>query len=113
MKLGDSLPNINVSTTSQEAILLTQFVGKKLVLYFYPKDNTPSCTTQGQDFRDTYQKFLKTGSNLLGVSRESIRSHQNFIKKHDFPFALISDPNEELCKAFDVIKEKKCTGDLI
>jgi len=80
------------------------------VLYFYPKDNTPGCTTEGQNFRDAYKKFQALNTDILGVSRESIRTHQNFINKHDFPFDLVSDPDETLCNAFDVIKEKAMYG---
>lgn len=110
IKIGNSIPNLTVTTTRNEALKLRSLKGKNLVLYFYPKDNTPGCTTEGQDFRDAYTKFQKTNTEVLGVSRESIRSHQNFIAKHEFPFDLISDPDEELCKAMDVIKEKNMYG---
>ncbi len=110
MNVGDKLPNMTVATTQNEALKLSSFKGKNLVIYFYPKDNTPGCTTEGQNFRDAYQDFQKLNTEILGVSRESIRSHQNFINKHEFPFDLISDPDEELCNAFDVIKEKNMYG---
>ena len=84
--------------------------GKNLVLYFYPKDSTPGCTTEGQNFRDAYSDFKKSNTEILGVSRESIRSHINFINKQEFPFDLISDPDEVLCNAMDVIKEKSMYG---
>lgn len=110
MKLGDLLPNLTVTTTQDEALKLRSLKGNNLVIYFYPKDNTPGCTTEGQNFRDLYSEFQKLDTVILGVSRESIRSHQNFINKHEFPFDLISDPEEELCNAFDVIKEKNMYG---
>lgn len=110
IKIGNSIPNLTVATTQNEALKLRSLKGKNLVLYFYPKDNTPGCTTEGQNFRDAYSDFQKSGTEILGVSRESIRSHQNFINKHEFPFDLISDPDEVLCNAMDVIKEKSMYG---
>lgn len=110
IKLGDSLPKLTVATTQNEALKLTDLKGKNLVIYFYPKDNTPGCTTEGQNFRDSYQDFQKLNTEIFGVSRESIKSHQNFINKQEFPFDLISDPDEVLCNAFDVIKEKNMYG---
>lgn len=110
IKIGNLIPALTVATTQHEALKLRSLKGKNLVLYFYPKDNTPGCTTQGQNFRDEYAKFQKANTEILGVSRESIRSHQNFINKHDFPFDLISDPEETLCNAMSVIKEKKMYG---
>jgi len=110
IKLGDQIPNLTVATTQNEALNLRDLNGENLVLYFYPKDNTPGCTTEGQNFRDAYQDFKAANTQILGVSRESIRTHQNFINKHEFPFDLISDPDEILCKAMDVMKEKSMYG---
>lgn len=110
MTVGDSIPKLIVATTQNEALDLQNLKNKNLVLYFYPKDNTPGCTTQGQNFRDAYSDFQKANCEILGVSRESIKSHQNFIRKHEFPFDLISDPDEVLCKAMDVIKQKSMYG---
>jgi len=110
MKVGEKLPNLTVATTQDPALKLSSLKGKNLVLYFYPKDSTPGCTTEGQNFRDAYQEFQKHNTEILGVSRESLKSHQNFINKQEFPFDLISDPEEELCTAFDVIKEKNMYG---
>lgn len=110
IKIGDALPSLTVATTQNEALKLSSLKGRNLVIYFYPKDNTPGCTTQGQNFRDAYAAFEELNTEILGVSRESLRSHQNFINKHEFPFDLISDPDEELCNAFDVIKEKNMYG---
>ncbi len=110
IKLGDSLPNLNVTTSQHGDVNLSRFKGRALLLYFYPKDSTPGCTTQGQAFRDHYPALQKLNAEVLGVSRESVKSHLNFINKHGFPFDLISDPDETLCKLFDVIKEKSMYG---
>jgi peroxiredoxin Q/BCP len=85
-------------------------LGKNVVIYFYPKDNTPGCTTEGQDFRDHSAAFTEANTVIFGVSRDSLRVHTNFKAKHEFPFELISDPDETLCKLFDVIKLKKLYG---
>jgi len=84
--------------------------GRWLVLYFYPKDNTPGCTTEGRDFAALLPKFRRAGADVLGVSRDSARSHENFCNKQDFGFELISDADEVLCRAFDVIREKQLYG---
>ena len=110
MNIGDSIPRLTVATTQNEALDLKSLKGKNLVLYFYPKDKTPGCTTQGQNVRDAYKDCKKANCEILGVSRESIKSHQNFINKHEFPFDLVSDPDEVLCKAMDVIKQKSMYG---
>ncbi|MDN7671723.1 peroxiredoxin [Burkholderia oklahomensis] len=89
---------------------LSGLKGKKLVLYFYPKDNTPGCTTEGLQFRDLYPKFEKAGAEIAGVSRDSLRSHDNFKAKLELPFPLISDPDETLCTLFGVMKLKKMYG---
>ena len=110
IQLGDKMPNLTVATTNNEALKLSSLKGSNVVLYFYPKDSTPGCTTQGQNFRDAYKNFEKMNTEVLGVSRESLRSHQNFISKQEFNFDLISDPDEILCNAFGVIKEKNMYG---
>ena len=89
---------------------LADFAGQWLVLYFYPKDSTPGCTTEGIDFNALLPTFRKLGADVLGVSRDSIRSHQNFCAKQGFKFRLVSDGDEALCRAFDVIKPKKLYG---
>ena len=89
---------------------LADHVGQPVVLYFYPRDNTPGCTTEGQQFRDLYPKFLKAGAIVAGVSRDSLKSHEAFSAKMDFPFPLIADPEERLCKQFDVIRMKNMYG---
>jgi len=84
--------------------------GGNLVIYFYPKDSTPGCTREGQDFRDNYSKFRRNKTLVVGVSRDSIASHEKFKAKQDFPFELLSDADETLCRLFDVIKEKNMYG---
>lgn len=82
--------------------------GQKVVIYFYPKDNTPGCTTEGMNFRDSYAEFQAAGAQIVGVSRDSLRSHENFQRKLELPFPLISDGDEAVCKLFGVIKLKNC-----
>ncbi|MFC4702585.1 MULTISPECIES: peroxiredoxin [Paraburkholderia] len=89
---------------------LSSLKGKKIVLYFYPKDNTPGCTREGMEFRDLYPKFKKAGATIVGVSRDSVRSHENFKTKLELPFTLVSDGDEALCSLFNVIKMKKMYG---
>jgi peroxiredoxin Q/BCP len=89
---------------------LATYRGKTLVLYFYPRDNTPGCTTQGAEFRDAYSAFKAANTEIVGVSRDGLKTHQNFKKKMDFPFELISDPDETLCLMFNVMKQKKMYG---
>ena len=109
-ELNKKVPNFKVSVTGKSDLDSRDLLGKKVVIYFYPKDNTPGCTTEGENFRDLYPKFQKLNTEIYGVSRESIKSHEGFIKKFNFPFELISDPNELLCNLFDVIKEKSMYG---
>ena len=89
---------------------LSDYRGQYVVLYFYPKDATPGCTTQGQNFRDLYPEFQKMNTCILGVSRDSLKAHENFKAKQNFPFELISDQDEKLCQLFDVIKMKSMYG---
>ena|ERR1051326_5746350 len=110
MKPGDKLPDLTLPATGGKDISLAGLKGKPAVIYFYPKDNTPGCTQEGQDFRDLYKDFSKAGVVVLGVSRDSIKSHENFGEKYKFPFPLLSDPDEVACKAFDVIREKSLYG---
>ncbi len=108
--LGKPVPDIEVQATDNQTFKLSDLKGKFVVLYFYPKDNTPGCTTEGQDFRDQYEQFRKLKTEILGVSRDSVKSHEGFKAKHCFPFELISDPDEKLCRLFGVIKEKNMYG---
>ena len=107
---GKKMPKFKASATSEKEISSADFENKNLVIYFYPKDSTPGCTTEGQDFRDNYKKFKKLNTEILGVSRDSIKSHENFKAKQSFPFELLSDPDEKVCKAFDVMKMKSMYG---
>lgn len=108
--LGKKVPNFSIPATGEKEINLKDLKGKKVVIYFYPKDSTPGCTTEGQNFRDNHNKFKRAGAIILGVSRDSLRSHENFKAKQEFPFDLLSDQDETLCTIFDVIKEKKLYG---
>lgn len=110
MKPGDKLPKLTLAASGGSDVDLTSFKGKPLVVYFYPKDNTPGCTQEGTDFRDLYRQFQKAGAEIFGISRDSVRSHENFIEKYQFPFTLLSDPDEIACKAFDTIREKSLYG---
>ncbi|MFB9884979.1 peroxiredoxin [Balneatrix alpica] len=109
VSLNQPIPPFSAEST-QGSVHSEQLKGKQVVIYFYPKDNTPGCTSESQDFRDLHAAFSAANTVIFGVSRDSLRSHENFSNKHDFPFALISDPEENLCKLFDVIKLKKLYG---
>ena len=89
---------------------LADYKGKRIVIYFYPRDNTPGCTSEGEDFRDNYKLFKKMKTEIFGVSKDSLKSHEGFKEKFKFPFELISDPDEKVCRIFDVIKEKSMYG---
>lgn len=110
VSVGKRVENFSLPATGDQDLSLSDFSGRKLIIYFYPKDNTPGCTREGQEFRDLYPEFVKAGADILGVSRDSVRTHGNFRNKHDFPFQLLSDSEESLCKQFDVIHEKKLYG---
>lgn len=107
---GKKCPKFNAKSTGEPTISNKDFIGKNLVIYFYPKDSTPGCTTEGQEFRDNFKIFKKLNTEILGVSRDSIKSHENFKSKQSFPFELLSDPDEKVCKAFDVMKLKSMYG---
>ena len=108
--IGKKVPAFSLPATGNKDISLADCKGKNLVLYFYPKDSTPGCTTEGQDFRDKIHTFRRRNTTILGVSRDSLKSHENFKTKHKFPFDLLSDADEKLCRLFDVIKEKNMYG---
>jgi len=107
--IGHAVPAFRAESTAGPFVL-EEVRGKILVLYFYPKDSTPGCTTQSVDFRDSYAAFVAAGAVVVGASRDSLRSHENFKAKHDLPFALISDPDETLCLSFGVMKNKTMYG---
>jgi peroxiredoxin Q/BCP len=102
--------DFKATATGNRTIRLKELRGQNVVIYFYPKDSTPGCTLEGQDFRDLYTKFRRHKTVILGVSRDSLASHEKFREKQQFPFDLISDPDETLCKHFDVIHEKTLYG---
>ena len=108
--IGKKVPEFKIQATGEQIISLSGLKGKNIVLYFYPKDSTPGCTLEGQNFRDYMGKFRKCNTVILGVSRDSIKSHENFKDKQCFPFELLSDSDEKLCRMFDVIKEKNMYG---
>ena len=107
---GKKVPAFTLAATGNQDISLSDLKGKNVVIYFYPKDSTPGCTREAQDFRDNIAKFRRNKTVVLGVSRDSVKSHENFKAKQDFPFELISDKDEVLCKIFDVIKMKNMYG---
>ena len=108
--LDQPAPDFEVPATGDKTFRLSGAKGKPLVLYFYPKDNTPGCTTEGQQFRDFYPQFQKLECAVYGLSRDSVKSHENFKAKMRFPFDLLSDTDEKACKLFDVIKMKNMYG---
>ena len=110
VKIGKKIPSFSTILDDGSELKSKDFNGKYIVIYFYPKDSTPGCTKEGEDFRDLHEEFIKSNAQIYGVSRDSIASHQKFKAKYKFPFHLISDENESLCKLFDVIKEKNMYG---
>ena len=108
--LNRVVANFKCAATGDKTIELKSLRGQKVVIYFYPKDSTPGCTLEGQDFRDLHTRFRRQKTVILGVSRDSIASHEKFKAKQAFPFDLLSDPDEKLCRQFDVIKEKSLYG---
>ena len=102
--------DFKAESTGDKTIRLKDLRGQNVVIYFYPKDSTPGCTLEGQDFRDLHTRFRRQKTVILGVSRDSIASHEKFRAKQEFPFDLLSDPDEKLCRRFDVIREKNMYG---
>jgi peroxiredoxin Q/BCP len=107
---GDTVADFSLPATGGETFNLAQQRGTTVVVYFYPKDNTPGCTTEAQNFRDLYPQFVAAGARVVGVSRDDLKSHENFKAKQSLPFALLSDADESLCQQFGVIKLKKLYG---
>ncbi len=110
VELDQPVPAFTAEATSGLSVSLESLAGKQVVLYFYPKDSTPGCTTQGQGFRDLHEAFRAANTEVFGISRDGIKSHENFKAKQGFTFELISDKDEQLCQLFDVIKLKKLYG---
>lgn len=110
IEVGKKVPAFKLPATGEQTISLSGLKGQNIVLYFYPRDNTPGCTTEGQDFRDSIAKFKRQNCVILGVSRDTLTSHEKFKEKQKFPFELLSDTEEKLCNLFDVIKLKNMYG---
>lgn len=110
MNQGQKVPNVAFEATNNLHGHFADYQGQYLVLYFYPKDATPGCTTEGQDFSDAYSQFKALNAQIFGISRDSLKSHELFKAKYLFPFELISDSTEQLCQIFDVIKLKSMYG---
>ncbi len=111
--LNKPLPALSFEATDPTLQDFSGLKGQNIVLYFYPKDNTPGCTQEGNDFANYYATFKKLNTIIIGVSRDTLASHEKFIKNQGFPFPLIADTDEVLCKTFDVIKEKNMYGRLV
>lgn len=110
LKVGDKAPNFKAKNQNGEELSLSDFKGKKVILYFYPKDNTPGCTTEACNFRDNYQSLLKDGFEVIGVSIDSEQSHQKFISKFELPFNLVSDEDKKIVESYGVWVEKNMYG---
>lgn len=108
--LNQAIPDFELPSTGGKTFKLSDYLGKTLVIYFYPKDSTPGCTTQGQQFRDSYPDFEALNAEIVGISRDSLKSHENFKAKFSFPFELLSDTEEQACSLFDVIRMKNMYG---
>ncbi|KYG65415.1 peroxiredoxin [Bdellovibrio bacteriovorus] len=108
--MGKKVPNFKIPSSNGDTFSLTDLKGKKVILYFYPKDSTPGCTTEGIEFNELLAQFKKQNAVVYGISRDSLKSHDKFICKYDFKFELLSDEDEEVCQLFDVIKEKNMYG---
>jgi len=109
-RIGQPAPDFALPATGDRTLRLSDLRGRNVVLYFYPKDDTPGCTTEGRDFRDRAEQFEAANTTVLGVSRDSVKSHERFRDKHDLGFDLLSDAGEEACAAYDVIREKNMFG---
>ena len=107
--IGKKIKDIAI-TSSDGKNKLSEYLSKNLVLYFYPRDLTPGCTTESNEFNDSLSKIKRLGFNIVGISRDSVKSHQKFIDKYSFKFPLVSDEDEKVCNMFDVIKEKSLYG---
>lgn len=110
LMLNQPVPNFQLPATSGKTFQLSDYLGKTLVIYFYPKDSTPGCTTQGMQFRDVYAQFQQHNAEIFGISRDSLKSHENFKTKFSFPFELLADTEELACSLFGVIKMKNMYG---
>lgn len=110
LKSGEKAPNFTLMGSDNKEHSLSDYTGKRVILYFYPKDNTPGCSLEAQDFKNYYEKFTDNNTVVIGISRDSLKSHEKFIQKYDLPFLLLSDENEEVCNLYNVLKEKNMFG---
>lgn len=110
LQVGDKAPDFTLLTDTEKKLSLKDMRGKKVVLYFYPKDSTPGCTQESCDFRDSYSSLQKQGVEVLGVSKDSAKSHTKFKEKYELPFPLLVDDNKEVCEAYGVMQEKSMFG---
>ncbi|MDY4561158.1 MAG: thioredoxin-dependent thiol peroxidase [Peptostreptococcus porci] len=110
MNIGDKAIDFTLEDKDGNKVSLSDFRGKKVVLYFYPKDNTPGCTKQACNFRDNYPHFVEKGAVVIGISKDGLKSHTNFAAKHELPFILLSDPDIEVIQKYGIWKEKKLYG---
>lgn len=110
LKVGDKAPEFSIVNDANEVVSLKKLMGQKVILYFYPKDNTPGCSVEAQQFNEAYETLKKAGYVVLGVSRDTVKRHVNFKAKYDLQFDLLADTEETLCNAYGVMKEKKLYG---
>ena len=110
LKIGDKAPDFTLTNKDGQEVSLSDFLGKKIVLYFYPKDNTPGCTRQACAFAGLYKEFEKKGATVIGISKDSVASHVKFAEKYNLPFILLADPNRVAIESYGVWKEKKMCG---
>ncbi len=108
--LNKPMPDFALASTEGTSVSLADFRGKSVVLYFYPRDNTPGCTQEGEDFRDHYASFIRHNAVVLGVSRDTLQQHCKFKQKYQFPFALLADPDEVVCRQYGLLKNKMMYG---
>ena len=110
IEINSPVPELSLEGTNNTTFSISNYVGKNLVIYFYPKDSTPGCTNESIDFKDNYDIFQKLNTEIFGISRDSLKSHEKFKAKYSFPFELLSDADEIACNLFDVIKMKNMYG---
>ena len=110
LSAGIQAPDFTLNDDAGKPVRLSSFRGKKVVLYFYPRDNTPGCTTEACQFRDAFDDYLDIGAVVIGISPDSVKSHSSFKNRHSLPFYLLSDPEKEVIKRYDVLKEKNMYG---
>jgi len=110
VSIGRKVPDFSLPATGDQTVTLSEYQGRNVVVYFYPRDSTPGCTTEGKDFRDRMASFRRCNTAVLGISRDTIKSHENFKARQEFPFELLSDADETVCRLFDVIREKNMYG---